>query len=261
VVSDLVASSSGVYAVVSGWNANPKVATDTVLVRGSASGDPFSVIHDFGTDVGVTQLVAGGGVVYALASQVGSTSLGLVRAMGNTVTTNPVTLSGLAGPGTNPAGGCGGNLAASSATGLLLECGGGVSSGAMGSRQLYGSADSGQSWTPLADPGVGAGYDDAGIADGGDGHAVIGTVSGVSSGLLGTTNFAQSWSLVLDIPSQQGQLGGFADLGFEDTMHGVVIFAPDWPLNAQRLGVSVPAGAGVLYRTSDGGASWATVTF
>lgn len=256
-VSDLVATSSGVYAVVSQWNANPRVPTDTLLIRGSASGDSFSVIHDFGANVNVDQLVAGGGVVYALAGDVGTRALSLVRAAGSQVTTTPVLVSGLTG---SPIDYCS-YLTASSASDLLLECGLGVASGSMGFRQLYGSSDGGQSWTRLADPGDGAGTDTGGIADAGGGHAVIATGGALSSGLLATTNFAQSWSLVLDIPSQQGLLEGFADLGFEDSTHGVVVFAPGGPLNAQRLGVSVPAGSGVLYRTTDGGASWAAVAF
>lgn len=253
VVSELVATPSGVYALVQGVDPVHGGGDGHYrLVRGSASGDSFSVVHDFGANVNVDQLVAGGGVVYALASQVGSTSLSLVRAEGSAVTTTPVALSGLQ----SSTGGA--YLAASSASDLLLEVGSGVSDGAMGSRQLYGSTDSGRSWAQMSEPGMGAGYDDFGIADAGGGHAVIATGSGVGSGLLATTNFAQSWSLVLSIPGQS--LAGFGDLGFEDTTHGVVIFAPDGPLGAGTAG-SVPAGSGVLYRTSDGGASWAAVAF
>jgi hypothetical protein len=253
-VSDLVATSSGVYAVVSPWSTNPGTSTDTVLVRGNASGDSFSVIHNFGANVEVTQMVASGGVVYALVGNVGTRSLSLVRAAGSVVTTTPVLVSGLNG---SPIDYCD-YLAASSVTDLLLECGMGVADGSQGFRQLYGTTDSGQSWTAMSDPGTGAGTDTWGIADGGGGHAVIATGGGLSSGLLATTNFAQSWSDVLDVPTQN--LGGWGDLGFEDSTHGVVIYAPGGPLNAGTAGSS-PAGSGVLYRTTDGGASWSAVMF
>lgn len=243
-LQDLVATPAGLYALVSG--VDPQYGGGDGHVRvvvGRVSADDFGVVADLGPNANPISLVAAGNDADLLVSQT------VVRATPTGITRSSV-----------PDVACW-SLAASSATDLLLGCGQGVAQGSMGSRWLYGSVDSGRHWTRLPDPGAGAGYDTEGFAATVNGHAMIGTVSGGGSGLLVTTDYARTWTERLTFPSDGA--AGFGDLGYENSVDGVVIHGPGYAQVSQEqqdpLGYGSSGGA--LYRTHDGGRSWQRVTF
>jgi len=174
----------------------------------------------------------------------------LVRIEGKTVTMTPLSTGQDCS-----------QLAVSTPTALLLACGQGAGGGGMGERSLLGSADSGRTFLPLPDPGEGAGYDGSGIADAGNGYAVIATSSSNRSALLSTSDGARTWHESLSFTGEQyGE--GFGDLGFEDATHGVVIVSPAAGAGEQPpFGQPASAGQGTLYRTTDRGASWTRIVF
>ena len=237
VVTDIAASSAGVYAIASGTDTRGGTDSHYRLVRADASSAQFSVVADLGTNTSVGSLVTSGGTVYLLTGPLTSLTR-LVRVHGTSVTRMPL-----------PAQGCG-EVAASTSTALLLECGDGAAAGAMGERHLYGSTDSGSTFTRLPDPGAGAGYDNGGVADAGGGHAVLATTSSQRGALLTTSDGARHWRTTLSLSRAL-----LTDLGFEDGTHGIVI---------ATIGVSGNSGtqaSGQLYRTTDSGSTWTRITF
>ena len=242
-VLSLVTTPGDVYALVAGLDpVHGGFGGHVRLVSGPVKGDSFQVIADFG---------AGQGYPYRLI-QAGSTAFAVGHRL-YSVTGSTVTALSL------PTASCN-QLAASSPTALLVVCGGGVAMGGMGQRSVYGSVTGGRTWTRLPDPGQGSGYDPAGVADNGGGHAVIGTVSQFASGLLATSNGGRTWAQVLVFTGDRN--GGFADLAFEDARHGVVINGPRRALLMQGpAGQPLGPGEGTLYRTDDGGLTWHLLHF
>ena len=247
VVGSLVSTSTGVYALVAGYSGERGQGAggedaDWRLVRASATSDSFSILTTLTGSPGVPflgELSVAGGAVYAIDGT------SILRAQGTSVVTNAL-----------PANqNCEGPLAVSSATDVLLACGRGVADGSFGSRALFGTVDSGMTWTRLPDPGPGDGYDTFGVADGGSGHAAIATVNGGGSGLLVTVDYGENWTLMLNFPGDSA--AGFGDLAYEDATHAVVIHGP---AAAERGANGSPfVGIGDLYRTTDGGQHWAKV--
>lgn len=252
VVTDLVATSSGVYALVSGTDSRYGGSDSHVrLVRADARISVFTVLADLGPSVSTGTLVSSGGTVYVTVTPIstGHVTTQLLRVKAGMVTRSQLRSQSC------------GQLAASTSAALLLECGQGVAQGAMGARSLFGSTDGGTTFHRLPDPGRGAGFDSSGIADAGNGHAVLGTSSGAGAMLLSTSDFARTWHAALS-PVGEPYSAGFGDLGFEDTTHGVVIINPSAAAGEQsRYGRSAPPGTGTLYRTTDSGTTWNRMSF
>jgi hypothetical protein len=245
VVGSLVATPNGVDALVSGYAGPPGLGeagedAQWRLVRASPSSGNFTIVTPLSGSPGspyLGELATAGDAVYALDGDK------ILRALGRTVTTTALP----------PHQDCNGPVTASSAADLLLVCGEGVADGSMGEREIYGSIDSGRSWVPLPDPGPGAGYDTLGVADGGNGHAAIATYSAGDSGVLVTTDFSESWTLNLNIRSDDAE--AFADLGYVGDV-ALVIYGP--ATNGGNPDGAAP-GRGALYRSTDGGADWSQV--
>ncbi len=210
VVTDLAATPSGVYALVSGTAATYGGSDSHLrLTRSDPATGAFQVVTDLGPKLFASPMVSSGGVVYFLTGAAGQAATRLIRVAGTTVTRTSL-----------PARGCT-ELAASTPTALLVQCGQGVASGSMGGRHLYGSTDSGRRFTRLPDPGRGAGYDNTGIADAGLGNAVLATAGANTGALLTTTTSAATWHPTLTLPNTV-----FGELGFQDHTHGTVIANP-----------------------------------
>ena len=248
-VNDLVTTSSGVYALVTG-----KIGAGTDahvrLVHGNGRQDSFNVVYDFGyfgpncvsNCNGPEHLAVGEQSIYVVVNE------SVVQIAGTTITS-----ASLPDPTCE-----GGALAASGVQNLLLLC----RQEPLAAARLYGSTNAGVSWVRLPDVPQTIGYDGCcELADAGEGHAVItlGSDRGPPGrALLVTTNYARSWSTVLQ--SDAGSL--FGDLGFVDATDGVVIQDPGAAAFAQCSGCGpVPPGSGVLDRTNDGGAHWSAVSF
>lgn len=234
-VGDLAVAGRSVYALVTGTD--PKYGgsdSHLRLARADVATGRFSVIADLGRNREADKLTAADNVVYLRTVRIRGRGNGtLVRVTGRTLHRTNL-----------PVAGCD-ELTASTARALLLVCGGGAATGAMGTRKLYGSADSGRTFHRLRSPGRGAGYDTEGVADAGGGHAVIATVGAAAGILRSTDNGARSWHTSLEIPN-----GEFNDLGFEDHHQGVVV------VSAYRAHHHLAS----LYRTRDGGSSWTRLT-
>jgi photosystem II stability/assembly factor-like uncharacterized protein len=124
----------------------------------------------------------------------------------------------------------------------------------MGTRELFRTTDEGRSWTQLADPGMGAGYDTMGIADNGDGRATISTVSAGEGGLLNTTDSATSWTQAINFRGQEGE--PFTDLSYQSSLQAVAVYGP---VQAHALKGQLFSGIGALFKTTDGGKTWLRV--
>ncbi len=106
---------------------------------------------------------------------------------------------------------------------------------------LYGTGNAGGDWVRLADPTqTGA---PALLADNGSGHAFLATEGGLADWLVGTFDGGLSWSGLF---TSGGSFYGWADLQFVDASTGFIVgpthYAPEH-----------------LYRTEDGGHTWAVV--
>ena len=229
-VFDLAAANGVAYAV-----------TNSQLYKSNVTGDTWTAVPGVtpaSEEVGSIQLHGSAGVLLSYGGQ--STIY---------VTSNGSTWSQVAIP--CPSQGQGfqvGGVAVSTATAFDVVCDGTTSAGsAMATRQLYGTTDLGKTFTRLADPPqTGAFY---GAADAGGGTAVVAVAGGVASQLQLTTDGAQHWSTALTAHESQA----WTDVGFTDATHGVAVYdaAPTYS------GIGTPT----LFRSADGGKSWAQVTF
>ena len=106
---------------------------------------------------------------------------------------------------------------------------------------LYGTGDAGRYWVRLADPTqIGA---PVLLADNGSGHAFLATEAAQTDLLVGTFDGALDWS---ELFPSGGSFYGWADLQFVDASTGFVVGPThDAPEH--------------LYRTDDGGHTWAVV--
>lgn len=229
-VGSVVTNSSDVFATLEPRNG------DWRLAEAPLGSDDFHVLRTLGGGPGappLNGLTTAGGVVYVLDGAF------LLRVEGTAVSVH----------GMPPGQECN-EVTASTANAVLLECGSGVADGAMGDRELFGSADGGGTWVRLPDPGQGEGYDDLGSADGGDGHAVLSTVGGGGSSLLVTTDYGLSWTSAIGIGNGYG--GPFVDPSYQDPFDAVVVYDP-----AEVPGPDgAPQGQGELFRSTDAGLTW-----
>ena len=243
VVGSLVSTTAGVFALVGGSTGHGGLglAGENAawrLVHAATHSDRFRVVATLSGTTGVPlsgALAAAGGTVYAIDGD------SLLRVNGTTTSSNPLP------PGQN----CEGPLVASSANAVLLVCGQGVADGSFGTRELFGTTDGGRSWIRLGDPGRGAGYDTMGVADAGDGHASISTVSAGGGALLVTTDFGKSWAEPIDITSGDG--APFTDLSYLSPSEAVAVYGP---AQVEAAGGRPLVGVGDVYKTVDGGLTW-----
>jgi hypothetical protein len=229
-VGSVVSNSSDAFATLAPKNGVWRLA------EAPLGSDHFHVLWTLGAGPGTPPsngLTTAAGVVYALDGTF------LLRVEGTVVSVH----------GLPPGQECG-EVAASTAKAVLLECGVGVADGAMGDRELFGSADGGGTWVRLPDPGQGEGYDDLGSADGGDGHAVLSTVSGGGSSLLVTTDYGLTWKSAIAISNGSG--GPFVEPSYQDPFDAVVEYDP---AEVPAPG-SAPIGQGELYRSTNAGLTW-----
>ena len=208
------------------------------LVHATTRSDRFEVVATLSGTTGVPlsgALAGAGGTVYAIDGD------SLLRVNATTTTSYPLP------PGQD----CEGPLTASSASDVLLVCGFGVADGSMGDRELFGTTDGGRTWVRLADPGRGAGYDTLGIADGGDGHVGISTVSAGGGALLVTNDFGNSWTESINISSGDG--APFTDLSYLSPSQAIAVYGP---AQAPAMAGRPLLGVGSVYETLDGGLTW-----
>jgi len=243
VVGSLVSTTTGVFALVAGYRGQPGLGLGGEnaawrLVHATTRSDRFRVVATLSGTTGVPlsgALAGAGGTVYAIDAD------SLLRVDATTTTSYPLP------PGQD----CEGPLTASSASDVLLVCGFGVADGSMGDRELFGTTDGGRTWVRLADPGRGAGYDTLGIADGGDGHVAISTVSAGGGALLVTTDFGNSWTESINISSGDG--APFTDLSYLGPSQAIAVYGP---AQAPAIAGRPLLGVGSVYETVDGGLTW-----
>lgn len=145
-------------------------------------------------------------------------------------------LAGLPGP--CPSGFVPGGLAVSSATDIAALCAGEAGAGSS-TKQVFVSTDSGHTYRALPDaPRSGQ---TVGFAAASPTTIALAAASG-ASWIYRTAGAGTTWSTPLSFPDGGA---GWADLGFTDATHGVVVYAPQQN--------------GKIYLTSDAGASWTEV--
>lgn len=236
-VGEVASTPSRVFALVAGKNSAWRV------VSAKVHSNRFRIAQALSGTTGVPltgALATTGTTVYVIDGKA------LLRLSGSKASSAPLPLGQ----------DCGGPIAASSVTDVLLVCGQGVSDGSFGTREVFRSTNGGRSWTRLADPGEGAGYDTMAIADGGDGHAAISTVSAGEGGVLVTTDSGISWVQTIDFAGQGG--APFTDLSYQSPSHAVVVYGP---AQARSLNGQPFVGVGVLYKTVNGGQTWVKVSW
>ncbi len=139
-------------------------------------------------------------------------------------------------------------LAVTGPESLALLCAGGAAMGSV-QKAVYVSADLGAQWTTAGSPPTSG--DPAGISGGTPTQLVVGAASG-ASWLYYSADGGPSWSTAYQA-SDGG--AGFNDLGFTTTTDGVVVSGPAYS-DGNTEGMP-----GQLLLTSDGGATWQTVTW
>ncbi|MGH2719549.1 MAG: hypothetical protein ACRDJU_13365, partial [Actinomycetota bacterium] len=119
-------------------------------------------------------------------------------------------------------------------------CGGDAGAGSS-TKEVFVSTNSGASYTQIAQAPRGG--QATGMAAASSTTFAIAAASG-ASWIYTISGADTNWSQPLDL----GDGGaGWADLGFTDATHGVVVHGPG------------PSGPGIVYLTDNGGASWFTV--
>jgi photosystem II stability/assembly factor-like uncharacterized protein len=131
---------------------------------------------------------------------------------------------------------------------LALLCAGGAAMGSV-QKTVYVSDDLGAQWTKAGSPPMGG--DPAGLSAGTPGQIVVSAESGASE-LYYSADGGGQWSTAWS--AGDGGMG-FNDLGFTTTSDGVVVRGP---AISDGNGEGRP---GQLLLTSDGGATWQTVTW
>ena len=132
--------------------------------------------------------------------------------------------------------------------GLALECAGGAAAGSV-EKTVYVSDDLGAHWKEAGSPGRGG--DPDGLSAGSTAQLVAGAASGASILYYSGDGGAQ-WSTAFY--AGDGGLG-FNDLGFTTATDGVVVYGPVQSDN------NAEGRPGRLLLTSNGGASWQTVSY
>jgi|HubBroStandDraft_6_1064221.scaffolds.fasta_scaffold01437_11 photosystem II stability/assembly factor-like uncharacterized protein len=247
VVGSLVSTTTGVFALVSGYGGPPGLGvggadTPWRIVHAASRSNRFRVVATLTGNAGVPlmgTLAAADGTVYALDGA------SILRLAGKSTSSSRLP----------PGHDCEGPIAAWGAGSLLLVCGQGAADGSMGNREVFGTTDAGRSWTQLADPGMGAGYDTMSIADGGNGRATISTVSAGEGGLLNTTDDATSWTQAINFRGQEGE--PFIDVSYQSSSQAVAVYGP---VQARAVEGQPFNGIGALFKTTDGGQTWVRVT-
>lgn len=145
-------------------------------------------------------------------------------------------LAGLPNP--CPSGTLAGDLAVSSATDVAVLCVGDAGAGSS-TKQVFVSSDSGHTYHAL--PDAPRGGQTVGFAAASPTTIALAAASG-ESWIYRTAGADTTWSTPLSFPDGGA---GWADLGFTDATHGVV--------------VSAPQQGGRIYLTSDAGATWTEV--
>jgi len=131
-------------------------------------------------------------------------------------------------------------FAASNATDIAAVCSGDAGAGSS-TKDVYVSTNSGASYTQIAQAPRGG--QATGMAAASSTTFAI-AASSAASWIYTTSGSDTAWSQPVDL----GDGGaGWADLGFTDATHGVVIHGPG------------PSGPGTVYLTDNGGASWFTI--
>lgn len=228
-VADLEASGGTAWAIVDPPCPGTQASCNT---PGSLYRTPVTV--DTWSAVPGVSLPPGGGVL--------GLQQGAVYALNGTVllhSANGTTFSALPSP--CPTGFSMSTFAASSATALAVLCTGNAGAGSS-TKEVFVSADAGQTYHQIANAPQGG--QPVGLASGSPTTIAMAAASGASWIYL-TTGAATAWTTPLTF-SDGG--AGWADLGFTDALHGVVIHGPQ------------VAGLGTVYLTNNGGASWYPVT-
>jgi len=159
--------------------------------------------------------------------------------LSTTTEATPCTTMGVAEPS---------SVAVTGPDSLALLCAGGAAMGSV-QKTVYVSDDLGAQWTKAGSPPNGG--DPEGISAGTPGQIVVEAASGASE-LYYSANGGATWSTAWSA----GDGGaGFNDLGFTTTSNGVVVRGP-----ASSDGNS-EGSPGQLLLTSNGGATWQTVTW
>jgi hypothetical protein len=225
-VSGLEASAGTAWAVVDPCNGAVSCSTPSSLERAAAGSDSW-------------QAVAG---VSLPSMSVGSAEIGLqasaVYLLMATVllhSANGSTFSAVNSP--CPSGSTASHMAVSTPTNLAVLCSGGGAAGSS-AKQVYVSANAGQTFTRIAQAPLGG--EASAMAAGSPTTIAIAAASG-ASWVYTTQGADTTWFTPLTFDDGGA---GWGDLGFTDATHGVVIHGPGLP------------GDGVVYLTSNGGASW-----
>lgn len=232
-VLDLEASGGTAWAVTETCTvpASSCGAGTAQLERSPATSDGFGPVGGFEPlpSTGGAEVALFGPAVYVLIP--GATPV--LR-----LSTDGTHFAGLAKP--CPAGFGIGRIAVSSAHDLAVLCAGNAAAGSV-SKVVFLSADSGATYHPVADAPLGG--DPVDLAAATPTTFALAAASGASE-VYRTTGSDTAWSTPLSF----GDGGaGWADLGFTDASHGVVVYAP--------------RASGVVYLTDDAGATWHPVTF
>jgi hypothetical protein len=225
-VAGLEASASTAWAVVNPCNGAASCSTPGSLERAAAGSDswqPVAGVSLPAMSVGSAEIGLQNSAVYLLMATVL-----LASANGSTFSTvnSPC-----------PSGSTASHMAVSTPTNLAVLCSGGAAAGSS-AKQVYVSANAGQTFTRIAQAPLGG--EPIAMAAGSPTTIAIAAASG-ASWVYTTQGADTTWFTPLTF----GDGGaGWGDLGFTDATHGVVIHGPGLP------------GDGVVYLTSNGGASW-----
>lgn len=229
-VSGLEASNGTAWAVVDPCNGAASCTAPSTLQKASAGSDSWTAVSGVSLpsmSIASAEIAPRGQSVYVLDGT------SFIHSAGGT-SFAPLAVPCLAGFGISA-------FAASTASDLGVLCSGDAGAGSS-TKDVFVSTNSGASYTQIAQAPRGG--QASAMAAGSPTTFAIAAASG-ASWIYVTSGPDTNWSQPLDF----GDGGaGWADLGFTDATHGVVIHGPS------------PVGPGVVYLTDNGGASWFTVT-